>query len=88
MWDTLYIQKNQTCVFRQYMPICLGIPENDPHWKTIPILKSENDPHINFRQIQKQKMIPIYILRKKLKENDLQIGNRKLCYYKNAAMQK
>ena len=65
-----------------------GIPENDPHWKMIPILKSENDPHINFCQIQKQKIIPIYILRKKLKESDPQTGNRKWCYYKNAAMQK
>ena len=39
-----------------------GKTENDPHRKTIPILKSENDHHMNFGQIQKRKMIPIYIL--------------------------
>ena len=48
----------------------LGIPENDPHRKTIPILKSENDPYINFGQIQKRKMTPIYILGNNLKETE------------------
>ena len=36
-----------------------GKTENDPHRKTIPILKSENDHHMNFGKIQKWKMIPI-----------------------------
>ena len=63
-----------------------GIPENDPHRKTIPILKSENDPHINFGQIQKRKMTPIYILGNNLKESDPQTGNgchTKTQLYKN-----
>ena len=59
---------------------------NDPHRKTIPILKSENDPHINFGQIQKRKMTPIYILGNNLKESDPQTGNgchTKTQLYKN-----
>ena len=46
------------------------MPENDPHWKMIPTIKSENDPHMNFGQVEKRKMIPINIFEKNLKEND------------------
>ena len=54
--------------------------------KTIPILKSENDPHINFGQIQKRKMTPIFFGGNNLKESDPQTGNgchTKTQLYKN-----